>query len=272
MTLPVLVDTQTLNEYLKNHPHALIVDICTAENYAQGHIPGAVNIQPSQLSTGIQPAPGSLPTPEDLKALLESIGLTPNKHVVVYDDAGGSWAGRFIWMLDVIGHKSASLLDGGITAWRADNLPVSQEVPAARTSTLSTLHYNPDLIAHKEEILAQLDKHDFVVWDARAPEEYTGTKVVSERGGHIPGAINFDWVKLYDSNNHNRLLPPEHIQAQLDAAGLTRDKHITTHCQTHRRSGLTYFVATKLLGYPHVKAYPGSWAEWGNTADLPVEK
>ena len=272
MTLPVLIDTQTLHDYLKNHPQALIVDICPAENYALGHILGSVNIPPAKLSTGIAPATGSLPTPEDFKALLESIGLTPNKHVIVYDDAGGSWAGRFIWMLDVIGHKKSSLLDGGITAWRADQLPLSQETPNINNSTLSALKYNPALIADKEEILAQLGKNNFVIWDARAPEEYAGTKVVSAQGGHIPGAINLDWVNLYDSNNHNRLLPLEKIQAQLDAAGLTRDKHITTHCQTHRRSGLTYFVATKLLGYKHVKAYPGSWAEWGNTADLPVEK
>lgn len=271
MTLPVLVDTHTLHAYLKNHPQALIVDVCPAENYALGHIPGAVNVPPNKLSTGIQPAPGSLPTPEDLKTLLESIGLTPNKRIIVYDDAGSSWAGRFIWMLDVIGHKKSSLLDGGITAWRADQLPVTQDVPEVRTSTLSTLRYNPELIAHKEEILAQLGQHDFVIWDARAPEEYSGIKAVSARGGHIPGAINFDWTRLHDSNNHNRLLPVADIQAQLDTAGLTRDKRITTHCQTHRRSGLTWFVATKLLGYHHVKAYPGSWAEWGNSADLPVE-
>ncbi len=272
MPLPVLIDTDTLHKYLKTHPNALIVDVCTAENYAQGHIPGAVNFPPAKLSSGLAPATGSLPTPEDLKTLLESIGLTPNKHVIVYDDAGSSWAGRFIWTLAVIGHKKYSLLDGGITAWRADNLPISQEVPTPNTSTLSAFKYNPALIADKDEILAQLGQHNVVIWDARAPEEYTGTKVVSAQGGHIPGAINFDWVKLYDSNNHNRLLPPEHIQTLLDAAGLTSDKHITTHCQTHRRSGLTWFVATQLLGYKHVKAYPGSWAEWGNTTDLPVEK
>lgn len=271
MTLPVLVDTQTLNIYLANRPNALIVDVSPAENYAQGHIPGAVNIPPAKLSSGIQPAPGSLPTPEDLKALLESIGLTPNKHVVVYDDAGSSWAGRFIWMLDVIGHHQFSLLDGGITAWRADNLPISQEIPQPHTSTLSALNYNPQLIADKDNILQNLDKPDTVIWDARTPEEYNGSKAVSARGGHIPGAINLDWSNLYDSNNHNRLLPVEQLQTLLDNAGLSSDKTIITHCQTHRRSGLTWFVATHLLGYQKVKAYPGSWAEWGNNADLPIE-
>jgi thiosulfate/3-mercaptopyruvate sulfurtransferase len=272
MSLPVLVDTQTLKAYLDLHPSALIIDVCPEEHYLQGHLPGAVNIPPSKLSSGIKPATGSLPDADDLKALLESVGLTPNKQVIIYDDAGGSWAGRLFWTLEVIGHTRNTLLDGGIVAWRAEDLPITTIVPEPKRSTLSALHYEARWIADKEEILASLHKPGFVVWDARAAEEYSGTKAVSARGGHIPGAVNVDWVQLYDAGNHTRLLPLDEIQQRLNAAGITSDKTIVTHCQTHRRSGLAWFVAAKLLAYPNIKAYPGSWAEWGNLEHLPIEK
>lgn len=271
MTLPALVDAQTLKAYLDRHPNTLVIDVCSPEAYAQGHLPGAVNVPPSRLSSGIKPATGSLPSAEDLKALLESIGLTPNKQVVVYDDAGGSWAGRMFWTLEVVGHRQNALLDGGIFAWRAQDLPLTADLPDVTRSTLAPLHINRELIIDKEDILASLGQPGFAVWDARAPEEYNGTKLVSERGGHIPGAINLDWVNLYDNANDTRLKPLDEIRTMLEKAGLTPDKTIATHCQTHRRSGLTWFVAAKLLGYKHIKAYPGSWAEWGNTEGLPIE-
>lgn len=271
MSLPVLVNVDALHAYLQSHPNTLIIDVCSAEAYAQGHIPGAVNIPPSKLSTGIAPTPGALPSSDVLKALLESIGLTPNKHVVVYDDAGGSWAGRMCWTLELIGHTANSLLNGGIVAWRAAHLPINAEVVVPKRSTLAPLKINTHWIIDKDAILAHLTQPDFAVWDARAPEEYSGEKCVSKRGGHIPHAIHFDWVRLYDADNDTCLRPLDDIRQELIAAGLTPEKTIATHCQTHRRSGLTWFVAAKLLHYPNIKAYPGSWAEWGNNEQLPIE-
>jgi len=272
MSLPVLVTAELLNTYLGQHSQVLIIDLSSAEVYAQGHIQGAVNIVPSQLSTGKPPTPGALPALHDLQALLESVGFTAAHHVVVYDDAAGSWAGRMCWMLEVIGHSSYSLLDGGLSAWRAAGFSVSTEASANKQSHLAGLCIHQHWLMDSAEIVAHLGRPDFAVWDARAPEEYSGLKCVSAKGGHIPNAVNFDWVRLYDAKQHNCLRPINEIREELIAAGLTPDKTIVTHCQTHRRSGLTWFVAAKLLGYPNIKAYPGSWAEWGNSEHLPIEK
>ena len=279
MNLPALINTQTLKDNLGN-PELLIIDLSSAESYAQGHIEGAVHISPSKINCGIKPATGKLPPLADLQSLFESIGLTNDKHVVVYDDAGGSWAGRMIWTLELIGHSSASLLDGGIAAWRSAGLPTlqktspaSQETAALQSSNLSlSLSLNTELIADMGEILQNLDNPDYAIWDVRTPEEYNGTKVLALRGGHIPGAINLEWNSLTDASNNTCIRPLEDIQAELNAAGLTQDKTIITHCQTHRRSGLTWFVANKLLGYKAIKAYPGSWSEWGSHSETPIEK
>lgn len=267
MTLPALIDASTLQRHI-NDPKLLIIDLCGSESYAEGHIPGAVHVPPTQLSSGQKPAPGQLPAQETLQHLFESIGLAPDRHVVVYDDAGGSWAGRMIWTLDIIGHKKSSLLDGGLAAWQNAGLPVSTETPAVTPSRLQ-LTLDSSLIADKQEILDNLDNPDYCIWDARSPEEYRGEKVQAARGGHIPGAVNLEWTELMDEQK--RLLPVEQLQALLDAKGLGKNRTIATHCQTHRRSGLTWFVARKLLNYPAIKAYPGSWSEWGNSEDVPIE-
>ncbi len=269
MNLPALIDTQTLRDNLHN-PELLIIDLCSPESYAEGHIEGAVHVPPGKLSCGIKPATGKLPPLADLQSLFESIGLTADRHVVVYDDAGGSWAGRMIWTLELIGHSSASFLNGGIAAWRSAGFPVSQETPTPQISKLS-LTLNTDFIADMGEIIQNLDNSNYAIWDARAPEEYNGTKVLAPRGGHIPGAINVEWTQLTDANNNACIRPLEDIQAELEAAGLGADKTIVTHCQTHRRSGLTWFVANKLLGYKTIKAYPGSWSEWASHSETPIE-
>ena len=108
----------------------------------------------------------------------------------------------------------------------------------------------------------------FRPWDARGPLEYSGEKVLAAKGGHIPGAVNFEWTAGMDLNDHLRIR--HDIAEVLQKLGITPDKEVITHCQSHRRSGFTYLVA-KALGYPRVKAYAGSWSEWGNHPDTPVE-
>ena len=93
---------------------------------------------------------------------------------------------------------------------------------------------------------------------------------MAQRGGHIPGAINLDWLELIDRDNQMRLKDLTELQARLNELGITADKTVITHCQTHHRSGLSYLLM-KILGYPHIKGYHGSWGEWGNSETTPIE-
>ena len=117
------------------------------------------------------------------------------------------------------------------------------------------------------DIIAELDKADFVVWDARSPAEYRGERVMGLKAGHIPGAINAEWTSLMDRENGLRIR--KDAKEYLASLGLTVDKRIITHCQSHHRSGFTYLVG-KALGF-NIRGYHGSWAEWGNHPTTPVE-
>lgn len=269
-TIPLLLEPEQLLPLLE-HSDAplLILDVSSADNYRKHHVPGAIHIEPKQLQLGAPPAPGKLPTVEQLNALFSRVGLTPEHHVIAYDDEGGGWAGRLIWTLDVIGHKRYSYLDGGIIAWANEGFPV-ETTPNEGTPSSCSVTIDSTPIAEIEDILPRLGDNDFAIWDARSAQEYEGSKVVSKRGGHIPGAINIDWLELMDRDRNLRLIDLNGLQQRLDTLGLSRDKQIVTHCQTHHRSGLTY-LAMKLLGYNNIKGYHGSWSEWGNRDDTPVE-
>ncbi len=138
--------------------------------------------------------------------------------------------------------------------------------PAANTPV--RLHVHGEPTATREYLQSRLGADDLVIWDARAPQEFSGEKVLAAKGGHIPGAINFEWTAGMDLNDHLRIR--QDIAEVLQQLGITPDKEVITHCQSHRRSGFTYLVA-KALGYPRIKAYAGSWSEWGNHPDTPVE-
>lgn len=250
--------------------NVLLVDVGDPQRYAQAHIPDAVHVSPRELMTGTPPAPGRLPDTRQLSELFSRLGLTPDTLVVAYDDEGGGWAGRFIWTLEVIGHSHWAYLDGGLHAWQASGQPLSNKpVEPVRREQTVTLH--DTVIASAEDILAHLQADDdsMLIWDARSPEEYRGEKVVAQRGGHIPGAINVDWLELMDRQRDLRLR--EDLAEYLAARGITADKSIVTHCQTHHRSGLTW-LAARLLGLPRPKAYPGSWSEWASREDTPVQQ
>ena len=210
-----------------------------------------------------------MPSKEHLDALFSRIGLGTEKHIVAYDDEGSGWAGRLLWTLDVVGHKSYSLLNGGQISWNRSGFPLTTEITENVPSSFDAI-IDRSYIADMEEVLASIEDDGIIVWDARAKEEYEGSKITAEKNGHIPRAVNFDWLDLMDRENDLRLRPIELLQEELEELGITPNKKVITHCQTHHRSGLAYFVG-KLLGL-NIKAYDGSWSEWGNHPDTPVEQ
>lgn len=263
LMLPLVVEPEDLNERLSD---VVIYDLSREETYRQAHLPGAIHIAPAQLVRGEQPAVGKLPTLDQLEDLFGALGYEPSQHIVVYDDEGGGWAGRMIWTLDVIGHKNYSYLNGGIHAWLAAQLPISNEVHQV-LPTDPEITINRDFIADKEQIIASLDSASLTIWDARGPDEYRGERVVASRGGRIPGAINFEWTRGMDPERALKIRTD--IREQLAAVGIDGKKPLVTHCQTHHRSGFTYLLG-RTLGYD-IKAYDGSWSEWGNDPNTPIE-
>lgn len=264
-TLGLIIEPEELARLLDDD-QLLIVDLCSDEHYSRHHLPGAIHVSPAEIVSGIKPAVGKLPTEERLKALLERIGYSPERHIVAYDDEGGGWAGRFIWTMVVLGHESCSYLNGGLIAWAQAQLPLTAVTPDI-TPTRVAITINRDVIAEKEDVLSAIDDENTQIWDARSAEEYAGSRVVAARGGHVPGAINLDWLDLMDPDRQLRLRAD--LAELVRERGLNSDKAIITHCQTHHRSGLTW-LAGRFLGL-NIRAYPGSWSEWGNDPDTPID-
>lgn len=269
-TLPLLLEVDALHN-LTDLNNILIVDLSSESTYQKNHIPGAIHLDFKKLLSGEKPAVGKLPSNETLSQLFSQLGLLDNHHVIAYDDEGGGWAARLLWTLDIMGHANFSYLNGGIHAWLAAGLPTTTEQTNPTTSDYTVKQINTDNIATVESIAPELGKDNFAIWDARSIDEFTGNKAFSLNGGHIPGATWYEWTDLMDKSNHLKLLPLEQIQKRLNQLNLTKDKSIITHCQSHHRSALTWLVG-KILGYPNVKAYPGSWSEWGNLPNMPIEK
>ncbi|HWK55236.1 MAG TPA: rhodanese-like domain-containing protein [Hyphomicrobiales bacterium] len=264
---PLLLEPAALAAALDD-PALLIVDLCQEQHWQRLHLPGAVHVNPTALLCGVPPAPGKLPEPAQLAALFSAIGYTPDRHLVAYDDEGGGWAGRFLWTLDVIGHTRHSYLNGGLHSWLKEGHPITTAIVTPQPTAVE-LNLHEDPIADRQTVMDALGRDDVGLWDARSREEYLGLRSGSRRAGHIPGAVNIDWLELMDHARNLRLLPADQLRAKLTAAGIAPEQRIITYCQSHHRSGLSY-LAAKSLGQ-RVQAYPGAWGEWGNLPDTPIE-
>lgn len=270
MSLPVLIEPDTLVNLL-GQSHLIIVDLSGSEAYQNGHIPGALHLPSSRLLRGEGDIPNKVPTEQQLQTLCQDLGLTPEDHVIAYDDQGGPWAGRLMWTLNLLGHERCSVLNGQLAGWKAASLPLEQSPQKAKLADQYPIRLKPELLADAAYILAHLEDKSVQIWDARAADEYRGEKVINaKRGGHIPGAINLEWTDCLESTELPRLKRVEALQQLLTEHGIDASCEIITHCQTHRRSGLTYLVA-KHLGIKTIRCYDGSWFEWGNLPDTPIE-
>lgn len=267
--LPPLVEADVLQSHL-GEKKLLIVDLGKPELYARGHIPGAVFLDYSRIVRTEKPVGGLLPDENQISNVLSGIGLTQQTHIVAYDDEGGGKAARLLWTLETLGHKHYSLLNGGLQVWTNEGHPLSQE-PANTVPS----HYHAkfltqcEAVADRQFILDHLLDPKVALLDVRSPAEYTGRQLYGARGGHIPGAINLEWTHFMDQSHNLRLKPIAELRVLLQEKGITADKTVVAYCHTHHRSSHTWFVL-KYLGYT-ARGYEGSWSDWGNQPDTPIE-
>ena len=220
--LPILIEPEALLNQL-DQENVRLVDLCNAENYAAAHLPNAVHIAYTNIISAQPPVGGLLPDAAQFANLMSLVGISPDTHVVAYDDEGGGRAARLIWTLHVFGHEKASLLNGGLHAWKAMDGPFTTEIPNIEASQFRP-DYQEKYVADKSFILANLNKADFTWLDSRSPGEYAGTTVRANRGGHIPGAINYEWTEAMDIQNHLKLRPATEISTILASRGLRQDQ------------------------------------------------
>jgi thiosulfate/3-mercaptopyruvate sulfurtransferase len=271
MTIPqpeLLVTPDRLDTTIRSGGPPLVIDLRPAEQYASGHLPGAVHLDLWGISLiDTDPAP--------LKAFLWIIehlfaerGVTAERAVVLYEETSGMRAARAFWFLEFFGHPDVRVLDGGVRAWAAAGLPLSHDYPAPKPSSWKGQR-RTELLATWRDVRDRLGSDSTTILDTRSGAEHDGTLVRAARGGAIPGAVHLEWKDSVAGDG--TLKPADELGRLFTRRGVTPDREVITYCQGGYRAAHSYLVL-RLLGYPQVRNYLGSWKEWGDRTDLPIEQ
>jgi thiosulfate/3-mercaptopyruvate sulfurtransferase len=264
----LLIAPRELSQRLSDEEPPLVLDSRPPDEYASGHVPGAVHVDlwgVSLIDTDPAPLDAFMWMIEHVLAIH---GVRADRPIVVYDAQSGMRAARAFWFLEYFGHPDTRVLDGGFDAWRREGMPVSRDANPVKTTDW-TGSREADTLATWRDVAGALDRKDAVILDTRSDGEYLGTTVRAKRGGAIPGAKHIEWTKNLDEQGAFK--PAAELRRMYEGAGITPDREVITYCQGGYRAAHSY-LALRLLGYPRVRSYVGSWKEWGDREDLPIEK
>jgi thiosulfate/3-mercaptopyruvate sulfurtransferase len=273
----VLVSTDWVAQHLNDPKVRLVESNEDTLLYAQGHVPGAVQIDwTKDLNDQVR---RDYISKEQFEALCEANGISNDTTIVFYGDKNNWWACYALWVFKLFGHEDCRVMDGGSLKWSAEGRPTTREVPSyPKGSYKAQARTDYKIRAFRDQVLAHVQAGLPLV-DVRSPGEFSGELLHMPnypqegalRGGHIPGAKSVPWAKAVNEDGTFKSVL-DLRQLYEEAQGLSPDQNVIAYCRIGERSSHTWFVLTYLLGYPNVRNYDGSWTEWGNSVGVPIEK
>jgi thiosulfate/3-mercaptopyruvate sulfurtransferase len=272
----VLVTTDWLAEHLGDRGIVVAEVDENPDLYEEGHIPGAVKLHwKEDLQDAVE---RDIVDQTQFEALMGSRGIGNDTTVVLYGDKNNWFAAYAYWYLKVYGHRDVRLLDGGRQKWIDEGRELSTEAPSVSPSSYTASPRDESIRVRRDAVLAGLHAEGIALVDVRSPQEYSGELLAppgyeqegASRGGHIPGAQSIPWAQAV--RDDGTFKGADELAELYAGKGVTGDKEVRAYCRIGERSAHTWFVLRELLGYENVKNYDGSWTEWGNLVDVPIER
>lgn len=265
----LLLSATNLSDLLDDGKDILLVD---ARNETEDEvIPGAVHFPAvSSLVDDDHPVESFLVGPERFGQLMQEIGLNNDSRVVIYDDGNALSSARLFYALDYYGFSNASILNGGIQAWKENSMELETAPINPETGSFQ-VEVQEALVCDFEYITAASQSDDKIIFDTRSEEEYTGADERAAQSGHIPNAVHLEWNSVLEPEGIPYFLPAQEIQNIYTELGITPDKEVIPHCHTNVRGSHAYFTL-RLMGYDSVRPYEGSWSEYGNREGATVTR
>lgn len=265
---PLLLEPAELQGMLGD-TNVVVVDLSMLSVYSSGHIPGALWLSYPSILHQHDDVDCDVPPAEKLSETLSQLGVKPEHHVVAYDSQGCPMAARLLWTLDEIGHKNFSMLNGGLASWKQAGFELEME-----KRVLPPSDYAVELSGRcnilRDEIEGKLHNENMLLIDCRTEEEFANELVITDRGGYVPGAVHYDWMRAMDEENASRMQPEDKLRIQMQSLGVDHDREVVVYCQTHMRSAYIY-IMLKTLGFTNIRGYAAGYSEWGNALDTPID-